>query len=134
MQATECVKNTVGCVRNSVGAIAATVVFSAAALAQGGQPQPVKVMPVKDNVYWTQGGIGSNTGIIVGTDGVILFDPKGSPDSAKEVLADVAKITKLPVTTVIVSHSNPDHTKGLPGIRQERRSSRSRTRPGTSSR
>lgn len=110
MLATTCVKK--------VGlALAAGLVFSSVfalgAMAQG-QPQPLKVMPVKDNVYWTQGGVGSNTGIIVGTDGVILFDPKGSPDSGKDVLAEVAKITKLPVTTVIISHSNPDHTKGLP--------------------
>jgi cyclase len=103
------------CAKNIALAFAAMAMASVAASAQGQGPQPVKVMPVKDNVYWTQGGIGSNTGIIVGTDGVILFDPKGSPDSAKEVLAEVAKITNLPVTTVIISHSNPDHTKGLPG-------------------
>ncbi len=110
MLATTCVKR----VGLALGAgVMLGSAFGSAAMAQGG-PQPLKVMPVKDNVYWTQGGVGSNTGIIVGTDGVILFDPKGSPDSGKDVLAEVAKITKLPVTTVIISHSNPDHTKGLP--------------------
>jgi cyclase len=116
MSAMKCVKQ-VGLAFAAVAmAGAAGAALGPAALAQGPQgPQPVKVMPVRDNVYWAQGGIGSNTGIIVGTDGVILFDPKGSPESAKDVLAEVAKITPLPVTTVIVSHSNPDHTKGLPG-------------------
>ncbi len=78
-------------------------------------PTPLKVTLIRDGVYWTQGGVGSNTSIIVGTDGVILFDPKETIDSAKEVLAEVAKITPNPVTHVIASHSNPDHVKGLPG-------------------
>jgi glyoxylase-like metal-dependent hydrolase (beta-lactamase superfamily II) len=88
--------------------------------AQGGPggappgPQPIKVMLIHDNVYWTNGGPPSNTGFIVGTDGVIVFDPKGTEDSAKEVIAEIAKVTKLPITTVICSHANPDHTLGLP--------------------
>lgn len=89
----------------------------AAGGAGGRGPQPVKAAPLpgKDNVYLVTGGVGSNTGFVVGTDGVIIFDPKGSPDSARDVLAEIAKVTKLPVTTIVVSHSNPDHTKGLPG-------------------
>jgi cyclase len=30
------------------------------------------------------------------------------------VIAEIAKVTKLPITTVICSHANPDHTLGLP--------------------
>ena len=68
------------------------------------------------NVYWVTPGTGvSNSGIIVGTDGVILFDPKGSVEAAKDVVDKVAGITKLPITTVLISHAHPDHTRGLPG-------------------
>ena len=31
---------------------------------------------IRDNIYWTQGGAGGNTGIIVGTTGVIVVDTK----------------------------------------------------------
>ena len=71
-------------------------------------------MQLRDNVYWTSGGPPSNTGFIVGTDGVIVFDPKATTDSAKEVIAEIGKITNKPITTMIISHANPDHTRGLP--------------------
>ncbi len=35
------------------------------------QPQPLKVTKLKDNVYWVQGGVGSNDGVIVGNTGVV---------------------------------------------------------------
>src|ERR1700722_333353 len=36
----------------------------------GGGPRPIAVHSLRDGVYWTDGGPPSNTGIIVGTDGV----------------------------------------------------------------
>jgi cyclase len=81
----------------------------------GRGPRPLAVHPLHDGVYWTDGGTGvSNSGIIVGTDGVILFDPKGTVDAGKDIITEVAKITDKPITTVIVSHAHPDHTRGLP--------------------
>lgn len=85
-----------------------------AAARGGGGPRPIAVHALHDGVYWTDGGPPSNTGIIVGTDGVILFDPKGTVEAAKQIIAEVAKITDKPITTVIVSHAHPDHTRGLP--------------------
>ena len=77
------------------------------------QPPPLSVKPLNGGVYWTQGGAGGNTGIIVGKDGVIVIDAKTTPASAKEVLAEIAKITPKPVTTVIITHSDGDHVNGL---------------------
>ena len=54
------------------------------------QPQPLKVTKVKDNVYWVQGGVGSNDGFIVGTTGVVLVDTKTTVDSEKGVIAEIA--------------------------------------------
>jgi len=80
----------------------------------GAAPRPIAVHELHGGVYWTDGGPVSNTGIIVGTDGVILFDPKGTVEAAQQIIAEVAKITNKPITTVIISHAHPDHTRGLP--------------------
>src|SRR3984957_7916067 len=91
--------------------------FAASAAAQGPPtPAPVSVKPLNGDVSWTQGGSGSNTGIIVGTDGVFVVDAKQTVDSAKETLADIAKITTKPVTDVILTHSDGDHVNGLAGF------------------
>ena len=42
---------------------------SAAAQQQPAPPAPLKVANIRGNVYWTQGGAGGNTGIIVGKNG-----------------------------------------------------------------
>src|SRR5579883_570485 len=77
------------------------------------QPQPLKVSHIKDNVYWIQGGVGSNDGVIVGTTGVIVVDTKSTVDSEKGVIAEIAKITPKTVNTAIITHSDNDHVNGL---------------------
>ena len=77
------------------------------------QPAPLKVTKIKDNVYWVQGGAGSNDGIIVGTTGVIVVDTKTTTDSEKDVIAEIAKITPKAVNTAIITHSDGDHVNGL---------------------
>ena len=94
------------------GMVAAFVSFAALAWAQQQAP-PLKVTKIKDNVYWAQGGTGSNDGIIVGTTGVIVVDTKTTPDSEKEVIAEIAKITPKTVNTAIITHSDGDHANGL---------------------
>jgi len=71
------------------------------------------VTKVKDNVYWVQGGVGSNDGFIVGTTGVVLVDTKTTVDSEKGVIAEIAKVTPKMVNTVIITHSDGDHVNGL---------------------
>ena len=89
---------------------------STAALAQGGgggaAPQPLVVHQLKDNVYWVEGG-GGNAGIIVGNNGVIVIDAKTTPALGAELVADVAKITPKPISTVFLTHSDGDHVNGL---------------------
>jgi len=86
--------------------------FAALAVAQQ-QATPLNVTKIKDNVYWAQGGVGSNDGIIVGTTGVIVVDTKTTPDSEKQVIAEIAKITPKAVNTAIITHSDGDHVNGL---------------------
>jgi cyclase len=93
--------------------LAAFLSFGTPARAQQPPPQPITVTKIKDNVYWARGGVGSNDGIIVGKNGVILVDTKTTVDSEKEVIAEIAKITPMAVTTAIITHSDGDHVNGL---------------------
>jgi cyclase len=92
--------------------LAVFVSFGTLARAQQQAP-PLKVTHIRDNVYWAQGGAGSNDGIIVGTTGVIVVDTKTTPDSEKQVIAEIAKITPKTVNTAIITHSDGDHVNGL---------------------
>jgi len=93
-------------------ALAAFMSFATLVGAQQ-QPQPLKVTKIRDNVYWVQGGVGSNDGFIVGTAGVVVVDTKTTPDSEKGVIAEIAKVTPKAVDTVIITHSDGDHVNGL---------------------
>jgi cyclase len=97
--------------------IAAMAALSPALRAQG-QPQfaPIMTHALNGGVYWIEGGVGSNAGVVVGTSGVVVIDAKQTPESGKAVMAEIAKITPKPVTHVIITHSNLDHVDGLPGF------------------
>jgi cyclase len=93
-----------------------TVGFCAAsANAQGGQGAgpSLSVMQLRDGVYFVEPSAGGNAGFIVGSQGVIVFDTTTSPALGKLLLAEIAKVTPKPVTTVILSHSDGDHVSGL---------------------
>src|SRR5580704_1057829 len=94
--------------------VAAIAVLCTVAAAQ--QQAALKIANIKGNVYWTQGGAGGNTGIIVGNTGVIVVDTKTTVDSSKAVQAEIAKITPKLVDTAIVTHSDGDHVNGLAGF------------------
>jgi glyoxylase-like metal-dependent hydrolase (beta-lactamase superfamily II) len=95
--------------------IAGLLAFAPVARAQA-QPTPIHVNPLSGGVYWIEGGVGSNAGVVIGKDGVIVIDAKQTPESGKAVLAEVAKLTPKPVTHVILTHSNLDHVDGLAGF------------------
>jgi cyclase len=86
--------------------------FASLARAQQ-QAAPLKTTHIRDNVYWVQGGVGSNDGFIVGTTGLVLIDTKTTVDSEKGVIAEIAKVTPKTVNTVILTHSDLDHVDGL---------------------
>jgi len=62
---------------------------------------------VSGNVYKIFGG-GGNTLVFVMSDGVALVDTK-LPNFGEAILAEVRKVTDKPITTVINTHSHPDH-------------------------
>jgi len=72
--------------------------------------------PITGGVYWMEGGAAVNVGAIVGKDGVIVIDAKTSAAAGKQILAEIAKVTPLPVTTVILTDGDIDHSYGLAGF------------------
>lgn len=55
---------------------------------------------------------GSNAGFIVGSAGVLVVDTFVDVGPAKELLADIRKITNLPIRFVVNTHYHLDHTGG----------------------
>jgi hypothetical protein len=99
--------------------------FAAAVMAMGAfgsslrgqaQPAPMQTHALTGGVYWIEGGVGSNSGVVVGKDGVIVIDAKQTPGSGRDVVAEVAKLTAKPITHIILTHSNLDHVDGLAGF------------------
>src|SRR5437016_8562730 len=59
------------------------------------------------------GCTGCNSTVIVGRTSVVVVDAKQTEAGAKDLLAEIAKITPKPVNTVILTHSDGDHVNGL---------------------
>ena len=91
---------------------AAVLVCAASAFAQA-PIQPVMMKQLKPDVWAGLGGSGGNRTIYIGKTSVIVVDAKQTEAGAKDLLAEIAKITPKPVTTVFLTHSDGDHVNGL---------------------
>src|SRR5262245_49010713 len=87
-----------------------------AALAQAPPAPALTVKQLKPDVWVGLGGAGGNSTIIVGKTSVIVVDAKTNEAGAKDLLAEIAKITPKPVSTAIITHSDGDHVNGLAGF------------------
>jgi cyclase len=98
-------------VRFTLGALALSG-LAAPAMAQQ-PPPPLTMKQLKPDVWAGLGGAGGNSTIIIGKTSVIVVDAKQTEAGAKDLLAEIAKITPKPVTTAIITHSDGDHVNGL---------------------
>jgi glyoxylase-like metal-dependent hydrolase (beta-lactamase superfamily II) len=57
-----------------------------------------------------------NTVVVIGDDGVLLFDAGGFPKQGEQVLAKVKALTALPVKYIVISHWHGDHNRGISPI------------------
>src|SRR5437660_3285982 len=55
---------------------------------------------------------GANAGFIIGDDGVAVVDSFEAPEAARQLLAEIRKLTKLPIKFVIDTHYHIDHVAG----------------------
>ncbi|HSM84500.1 MAG TPA: MBL fold metallo-hydrolase, partial [Candidatus Limnocylindrales bacterium] len=71
---------------------------------------------VGDGVYAAIGAdggkAGSNAGFIVGENGVVVVDTFEDVAPARDLLADIRKVTNLPIRFVVNTHYHLDHTGG----------------------
>ena len=77
-------------------------------------PAPVTLtaQPVKGGAWRIEGGR-SNTGFVVGDQGVVVIDTEMTPDTAQKALAAIKGVTPKPITAVVITHADPDHVGGL---------------------
>ena len=94
------------------GLLAAILVvgFTVAGVAQQQRPRipPTgAIKKVKDNLYVIPGA-GGNTTVFVTRTGIVLVDTK-LPDNGAPILAEIRKVSGRAVSTIINTHSHPDH-------------------------
>jgi len=91
-------------------------------------PRPVAPQQVSPSAWFVQGDAAlgspanrnfiSNAAFVVTPAGVVVIDALGSPQLARELLAEIARITPQPVTHVVVTHYHADHIYGLQEFRR----------------
>lgn len=102
--------------RIQLAVLVAVCASAPAALAQPAAPPVVlTVHQLKPNVWEVEGG-GGNSTVVAGTNGTIVVDAKTTADQGKQLVAEVAKLTPKPITTVFLTHSDGDHVNGLAGF------------------
>lgn len=90
-----------------LAAVMASGVAVTGVMAQG-LPGITDIEQVSGNVYKIFGA-GGNTVVFVRENDVVLVDTK-LPGSGEAIMAEVRKVTDLPVGMIINTHSHPDHT------------------------
>ena len=87
-------------------------------------PRPLmQAKMVVPNVYYVEGvsemgssanqNFISNAGFVVTPAGVVVVDALGSPELARRLMAEIAKVTSKPIHTVVLTHYHADHIYGL---------------------
>lgn len=91
-------------------------VFFFSALAFAADAPDFTVKKLADGVYAAISGdgskAGSNAGFVVGTNGVVVIDTFVNVAPARDLLAEIRKITSLPIRFVVNTHYHLDHTGG----------------------
>lgn len=78
-----------------------------------------KIEKVAEDIYLASGYALANAGIVVTKEGLVVIDTTESAEAGQEILAELRKITKAPVHTVIYTHYHPDHNQGTAAFYQE---------------
>jgi cyclase len=95
----------------------ALVVLFAVAVAQGYGAAPDFHLQKIGNGVWAAivddaGLAGGNAGFVIGDDGVLVIDTFQDPRPAKALLAEIHKLTPLPIRFVVNTHYHLDHVNG----------------------
>ena len=114
----------------TVGVLFLFLVFAAVALASSQQqqqqqaqprqyqqqPAPIALEKIADGIYEVKGGSGANCAAIIGRKEIMVVDAKMSEESARQMLAEIKKLSDVPVTVLAITHSDGDHVNGITGF------------------
>ncbi|MCL5288644.1 MAG: MBL fold metallo-hydrolase [Acidobacteria bacterium] len=83
-------------------------------LAPSGLAQSFDIVKVADGVYAAVGraGVASNGAFIVNKEDVLVVDTHFRPSWAKDLIAEIRKVTNKPVRYVVNTHWHNDHVQG----------------------
>ena len=94
---------------------AATLFFLLAGLSNGAV-QDFHLQKIGNGIWAAivndQGLAGGNAGFVIGDDGVLVIDTFQDPRPAKALLAEIRKLTPLPIRFVVNTHYHLDHVNG----------------------
>jgi cyclase len=79
---------------------------------------PILVQNIKENIYQLRGAAAANTGVFIGEKEVVAIDSKMTEDGAAQMIAEIRKLTPLPIGHILLTHSDDDHVNGLLGFPQ----------------
>ncbi len=88
------------------------LIVSASSFAQQKETPPVKLDKISDRLFQILGGRGANGGVYIGDDGVLVIDAKMDEKSVKQTIAEIKKVTNLPIKYLVNTHSDGDHIAG----------------------
>lgn len=104
----------------ALAAVFLSALIPAVEAAQEQFPPPA-AQNVAGHLYQIKGGAGANTGFYLRDKDVVLIDIKMTVEGVKYELEEIQKVSPLPITTLILTHSDGDHALGLrylpPGLR-----------------
>lgn len=77
---------------------------------------PFTLQPIGPGVYAAidgpKGQAGSNAGVVIGDDGVLVVDSFFDPEAAKLLVAAIHQLTPKPIRYVVNTHYHADHVGG----------------------
>ncbi len=90
------------------------LILSVSGWAQPGRAQSFDIFKVADGVYAAIGkpGVFSNGAFIVNKEDVVVVDTHLRPSWARDLIAEIRKLTDKPVRYVVDTHWHPDHVQG----------------------
>jgi len=88
------------------------VLSSTLLTAQERETPPVTLEKITGSVYQVMGGSGSNGGVIVGENGVLVVDSKMNEESVSQTIIAIKNVTDEPIKYLINTHSDGDHIMG----------------------
>jgi len=96
--------------------VPAFLVFLAALTACAADTPDFTVKKIGEGIYAAIGAdggkAGSNAGFVIGSNGVVVIDTFEDVAPARDLLAEIRKITSLPIRFVVNTHYHLDHTGG----------------------